>query len=119
MPSNCDLKLNLTQVDAEKVAKQLGLRLSSIPPRFTEIRKRYNIHVKVVNAGALQRKKTSEARRLEGDASTDGGSPRKSEGIEGEGRVETRAPLPCSHGYGTVPETDMPSIAHDGDSLLL
>jgi hypothetical protein len=54
-----------SQVDAEKVAKQLGMSLSSIPPKFTAIRKRYNIEIKVVNSGALQRnRQTSPKKRL-------------------------------------------------------
>ncbi|KAJ9644254.1 hypothetical protein H2204_001605 [Knufia peltigerae] len=51
------------QVDAEKVAKQLGMSLSSIPPKFTAIRKRYSIDIKVVNSGALQRKRPSSPKK--------------------------------------------------------
>ncbi|KIX99284.1 uncharacterized protein Z520_04860 [Fonsecaea multimorphosa CBS 102226] len=55
------------QVDAEKVAKHLGMSLSSIPPKFTAIRKRYNIDIKVVNSGALQRNRQhSPKKRLSG-----------------------------------------------------
>ncbi|KAL2393953.1 hypothetical protein ABEF93_001038 [Exophiala dermatitidis] len=51
------------QVDAEKVARQLGMSLSSIPPKFTTIRKRYNIDIKVVNSGALQRNRLNNSPR--------------------------------------------------------
>ncbi|KAK5382389.1 hypothetical protein LTR20_005976 [Exophiala xenobiotica] len=51
------------QVDAEKVAKQLGMSLSSIPPKFTAIRKRYNIDIKVVNSGALQRNRPNSPKK--------------------------------------------------------
>jgi len=51
------------QVDAEKVAKQLGMSLSSIPPKFTAIRKRYNIDIKVVNSGALQRNRQNSPKK--------------------------------------------------------
>ncbi|KAK4942640.1 hypothetical protein LTR10_017587 [Elasticomyces elasticus] len=61
------------QVDAEKVAKQLGMSLSSIPPKFTAIRKRYNIDIKVVNSGALQRKRPS--------------SPKKRQSVGGRGVI--------------------------------
>ncbi|EXJ61002.1 hypothetical protein A1O7_05155 [Cladophialophora yegresii CBS 114405] len=61
------------QVDAEKVAKQLGMSLSTIPPKFTAIRKRYNIDIKVVNSGALQRNRQNspKKRRL-----SNGGGPK-------------------------------------------
>ncbi|KAK6381703.1 hypothetical protein LTS17_004762 [Exophiala oligosperma] len=52
-----------SSVDAEKVAKQLGMSLSSIPPKFTAIRKRYSIDIKVVNSGALQRKRPSSPKK--------------------------------------------------------
>jgi hypothetical protein len=78
LPNPFDLRLTaISQVDAEKVAKQLGLRLASIPPKFTEIRKRYNINVKVVNAGSLQRKKAPEPRAAEEKTSNEAGSPQK------------------------------------------
>ncbi|KIX08926.1 uncharacterized protein Z518_00004 [Rhinocladiella mackenziei CBS 650.93] len=51
------------QVDAEKVAKQLGMSLSSVPPKFTAIRKRYNIDIKVVNSGALQRNRPNSPKK--------------------------------------------------------
>ncbi|KIW28973.1 uncharacterized protein PV07_04824 [Cladophialophora immunda] len=51
------------QVDAEKVAKHLGMSLSSIPPKFTAIRKRYNIDIKVVNSGALQRNRQNSPKK--------------------------------------------------------
>ncbi|EXJ69680.1 uncharacterized protein A1O5_06751 [Cladophialophora psammophila CBS 110553] len=51
------------QVDAEKVARQLGMSLSSIPPKFTAIRKRYNIDIKVVNSGALQRNRQNSPKK--------------------------------------------------------
>ncbi|KAJ9604620.1 hypothetical protein H2200_010734 [Cladophialophora chaetospira] len=57
------------QVDAEKVAKQLGMSLSSIPPKFTAIRKKYAIDIKVVNSGALQRNRQhSPKKRLSNSA---------------------------------------------------
>ncbi|KIW13746.1 hypothetical protein PV08_08937 [Exophiala spinifera] len=56
------------QVDAEKVAKQLGMSLSSIPPKFTAIRKRYNIDIKVVNSGALQKKKPNSPKKRQSGA---------------------------------------------------
>ncbi|KIW68083.1 hypothetical protein PV04_04051 [Phialophora macrospora] len=57
------------QVDAVKVASQLGMSLSSIPPKFTAIRKRYNIDIKVVNSGALQRnRQNSPKKRLSNSA---------------------------------------------------
>ena len=31
------------------------MSLSTIPPKFTTLRKRYNIDIKVLNSGALQR----------------------------------------------------------------
>ncbi|ETI24144.1 hypothetical protein G647_03513 [Cladophialophora carrionii CBS 160.54] len=51
------------QVDAEKVAKQLGMSLSTIPPKFTAIRKRYNIDIKVINSGALQRNRQNSPKK--------------------------------------------------------
>ncbi|KAI1622123.1 hypothetical protein EDD37DRAFT_637128 [Exophiala viscosa] len=68
------------QVDAEKVAKQLGMSLSSIPPKFTAIRKRYNIDIKVVNSGALQRKRPS--------------SPKKRQSAGGRGVISCINPQP-------------------------
>lgn len=43
------------QVDGRGLAQQLGLSLSTIPPKFTQIRKRYNLKVKVMNTGAIRR----------------------------------------------------------------
>ncbi|KEF53551.1 uncharacterized protein A1O9_10526, partial [Exophiala aquamarina CBS 119918] len=51
------------QVDAERVAKQLGMSLSTIPPKFTTLRKRYNIDIKVLNSGALQRNRTNTPKK--------------------------------------------------------
>ena len=63
-------------MDAEKVARQLGMSLSTIPPKFTAIRKRYNIEIKVTNAGALHRNRgTSPKKRKStsiGPAKTNG-----------------------------------------------
>ncbi|EXJ91518.1 hypothetical protein A1O3_00066 [Capronia epimyces CBS 606.96] len=75
------------KVDAEKVAKQLGMSLSTIPPKFTAIRKRYNIDIKVVNSGALQRNRPN-------------GSPRKRQAAIGSGVarcVHPRAQLQAHH----------------------
>ncbi|EXJ93696.1 hypothetical protein A1O1_02088 [Capronia coronata CBS 617.96] len=60
------------QVDAEKVARQLGMSLSSIPPKFTAIRKRYNIDIKVVNSGALQRNRPNNSPKKRQTTGTNG-----------------------------------------------
>jgi len=39
------------------------MSLSSIPPKFTAIRKRYNIDIKVVNSGALQRNRPNSPKK--------------------------------------------------------
>lgn len=46
---------NNFQVDGEGLAQQLGLSLSTIPPKFSLIRKRYNLNVKVMNTGGIRR----------------------------------------------------------------
>ncbi|KIW79327.1 hypothetical protein Z517_05939 [Fonsecaea pedrosoi CBS 271.37] len=51
------------EVDAEEVARRLGMSLASIPPKFTRIRKQYHIDIKVVNSGALQRNRQSTPKK--------------------------------------------------------
>ncbi|OAL37851.1 hypothetical protein AYO20_02684 [Fonsecaea nubica] len=51
------------EVDAEAVARRLGMSLSSIPPKFTRIRRQYRIDIKVVNSGALQRNRQSTPKK--------------------------------------------------------
>jgi hypothetical protein len=77
------------QVDAEKVAKQLNMSLSSIPPKFTAIRKRYNIDIKVVNSGALQRnRQTSPKKRL----STNGPKPMRMGDLNSKPAAQPQSP---------------------------
>ena len=42
------------EVDGQALAQQLGLSLSTIPPKFSQIRKRYNLNIKVVNTAAIR-----------------------------------------------------------------
>ena len=39
------------------------MSLSTIPPKFTALRKRYNIDIKVLNSGALQRKRVNTPKK--------------------------------------------------------
>lgn len=41
----------------------MGMSLSTIPPKFTTLRKRYNIDIKVLNSGALQRNRTNTPKK--------------------------------------------------------
>lgn len=52
---------NIVQIDGQKLAEQLGLSISSIPPKFTNIRKRYNLNIKVSNTGTIRRSRRSTA----------------------------------------------------------
>lgn len=52
-----------TKVDAEKVARQLGMSLSTIPPKFSALRKKYHIDIKVLNSGALQRNRANTPKK--------------------------------------------------------
>ncbi|RVX74152.1 hypothetical protein B0A52_01984 [Exophiala mesophila] len=50
-------------VDAEGMAKQLGMSLSTIPPKFSALRKKYHIDIKVLNSGALQRNRANTPKK--------------------------------------------------------
>ncbi|OCT45604.1 hypothetical protein CLCR_01740 [Cladophialophora carrionii] len=94
------------QVDAEKVAKQLGMSLSTIPPKFTAIRKRYNIDIKVVNSGALQRNRQNSPKKRLSNA----GGPKQTVRLLNNSHPH---PHPRRHHHGDGP----PAIA--GEEICL
>ncbi|KIV93540.1 hypothetical protein PV10_04750 [Exophiala mesophila] len=51
------------QVDAEGMARQLGMSLSTIPPKFSALRRKYHIDIKVLNSGALQRNRANTPKK--------------------------------------------------------
>jgi len=87
---------NIHQVDAEKVARQLGMSLSTIPPKFTTLRKRYNIDIKVINSGALQRNRSNTPKKAKSRSNLQAVKPAEpvpwpEDALEG---VEVQSPSP-------------------------
>lgn len=109
------------KVDAEKVARQLGMSLSTIPPKFSALRKKYHIDIKVLNSGALQRNRantpkkpksrsTPELARAEDAPSWAGESP-----VRGETRY---TPVPIHHAQHYPDPTHGASIGFLGEALV-
>ncbi|OAP57773.1 hypothetical protein AYL99_08511 [Fonsecaea erecta] len=78
-------------VDAEKVAQHLGISLATVPPKFTALRKRYNLEIKVINSGALQRNRpNSPKKRL----AVQGPKPMRNTSVPTQSGSDTEVNLP-------------------------